>query len=60
MTKGIGSLDEAAKTWAAFMDWMRGPILTGAEGSATLVGFTMEKNLFKIEKGNEEAENDQF
>ena len=34
--------DEAEKTWATFMDWVRVSILTGAEGAAAVGDFTVD------------------
>ena len=42
ITKETSNFDEAEKTWATFMDWVRVSILTGAEGAATVGDFTVD------------------
>ena len=42
ISKESGSADEADKTWATLMDWVRVCILTGEEGYATVGDFTVD------------------
>ena len=42
ISKETSNFDEAEKTWATFMDWVRVSILTGAEGASTVGDFTVD------------------
>ena len=42
ISKESGSADEADKTWATLMDWVRVCILARAEGAATVGDFTVD------------------
>ena len=42
ISKETSNFDEAEKTWATFMDWVRVCILTGTEGASTVGDFTVD------------------
>ena len=42
MSKECSNFDEAEKTWATFMDWVRVSILTKSEGAANVGDFTVD------------------
>ena len=43
ITKETSGFDEAEKTWATFMDWIRVSVLTGIQGASSLADFTVKE-----------------